>query len=84
MRHHFSSTVKPPDIKALKASSFAIPMAVLVLGICAFLPHAALAQTPKIGQPAPNFTVQSLRGGRTIHLSDFRGHRVLIFAWASW
>jgi peroxiredoxin len=38
----------------------------------------------KIGDVAPDFTVQSLDGKRSIHVSDFRGRRVLIYAWASW
>jgi len=37
----------------------------------------------KIGDPAPDFSRQSL-DGRTIRLSDYRGKRVLLFVWASW
>jgi hypothetical protein len=38
----------------------------------------------KVGGPAPDFTVPSLDGKTTYRLSDFRGHRVLVFNWASW
>ncbi len=58
----------------------------LFLGLSAILTApAAIGATPRgVGEPAPDFAVQSLEGGRTIRLSDFRGHRVLIFTWASW
>jgi len=42
------------------------------------------AQKIKVGEPAPDFTVPSLDGRTTYRLSDFRGHRVLVFNWASW
>ena len=42
------------------------------------------AQKIKVGEPAPDFTVPSLDGKTTYRLSDFRGHRVLVFNWASW
>jgi peroxiredoxin len=35
------------------------------------------------GQPAPDFTLQSL-DGKTVHLSDFRGKAVLLNFWATW
>lgn len=58
----------------------------LLLGVAAILvqPDLIGAAPLSIGQPAPDFAVQSLNGGRTIRLSDFRGRRVLIFTWASW
>lgn len=49
-----------------------------------FTSAPSIGQQVKIGEPAPDFAVPSLDGQRTIHLSDFRGRRVLIFAWASW
>jgi hypothetical protein len=57
--------------------------------LCAMLMAANLSvgqEAPKVhvGQPAPDFTVPSLDGKTTYRLSDFRGHRVLIFNWASW
>jgi hypothetical protein len=58
----------------------------LLLGLSAFvmLAGTAAAAALKVGQPAPDFAVQSLDGERTVRLSDFRGRRVLIFTWASW
>jgi len=38
----------------------------------------------KVGMVAPDFAVPTLDGQRTVRLGDFRGHRVLIFTWASW
>src|ERR1700694_5864783 len=35
------------------------------------------------GQPAPNFTLESV-DGQTVHLSDFRGKGVLLNFWATW
>ncbi|MEW5976104.1 MAG: redoxin domain-containing protein [Acidobacteriota bacterium] len=37
----------------------------------------------KIGDPAPDFRLQSL-DGTPLCLSDYRGKRVLLFLWASW
>ncbi len=48
------------------------------------LPLKGAAGGASLGQSAPDFAVQSLDGGRTIRLSDFRGRSVLIFTWASW
>jgi hypothetical protein len=47
-------------------------------------PSLGRAQKIHVGEPAPDFTVPSLDGKTTYRLSDFRGHRVLIFNWASW
>ena len=58
----------------------------LILGVTLMATNASLGRTQKIqvGEPAPDFTVPSLDGKTTYRLSDFRGHRVLIFNWASW
>lgn len=58
----------------------------LLLGLSAIpiLAGADAAAPIGVGQPAPDFAVASLDGGRTIRLSDLRGHRILIFTWASW
>ena len=51
-----------------------------------FFPDTSMAaqkRAVKIGDPAPDFCMQSL-DGRTIRLSDYRGKRVLLFVWASW
>jgi peroxiredoxin len=44
---------------------------------------ASQKRVVKIGDPAPDFSRQSL-DGRAIRLSDYRGKRVLLFVWASW
>ena len=58
----------------------------LFLGVTLIVMNASLgrAQKIKVGEPAPDFTVPSLDGTTTYRLSDFRGHRVLVFNWASW
>jgi cytochrome c biogenesis protein CcmG/thiol:disulfide interchange protein DsbE len=37
-----------------------------------------------IGKPAPDFALKNLRNGEMVHLSDFRGHPVVINFWAPW
>jgi hypothetical protein len=58
----------------------------LLLGAALIVMNAspARAQRIQVGEPAPDFTVPSLDGKTTYRLSDFRGHRVLVFNWASW
>lgn len=60
-----------------------LPLLVSAMLIAANLPVRG-AQKVHVGEPAPDFTVPSLDGKTTYRLSDFRGHRVLIFNWASW
>lgn len=38
---------------------------------------------PKIGEPAPDFTLLDLNG-KVVHLSDFHGKTVIINFWATW
>ncbi|QUD86135.1 TlpA family protein disulfide reductase [Phenylobacterium montanum] len=38
---------------------------------------------PKIGQPAPDFTVTTF-GGRTVKLSDLKGDVIILNFWATW
>jgi len=47
------------------------------------LSHGASASGPVIGQPAPDFTLQS-RAGDTVTLSELRGDVVVINFWATW
>jgi peroxiredoxin Q/BCP len=35
---------------------------------------------PTVGQPAPDFALQN-QDGKTVHLSDYRGKKVIIFAY---
>ena len=82
MQSRVSSSERFTKIERAKATGPALVM--LALLIFAMNPCSGLAQTLKIGEPAPKFSVKLLHGGRTIHLGDFRGRRVLVFAWASW
>ena len=50
-----------------------------LLLLAAGLPAATLQP----GQPAPDFAVTTLDGGK-LALRDLRGKRVLLFLWASW
>ena len=60
-----------------------LPLIAGTMLIAASLPMRG-TQKIQVGEPAPDFTVPSLDGKTTYRLSDFRGHRVLIFNWASW
>ncbi|HEX4740914.1 MAG TPA: TlpA disulfide reductase family protein [Caulobacteraceae bacterium] len=46
------------------------------------LAGAALA-APKVGQPAPDFTVTTF-GGRTVKLADLKGDVIILNFWATW
>lgn len=39
---------------------------------------------PAVGEQAPNFELQSLKNGKQVKLSDFRGKGVLLNFWGSW
>jgi len=43
----------------------------------------SITQFPKIGEAAPDFTLESLNGN-PISLSGCRGKKLIIFMWASW
>ena len=46
------------------------------------LAGTALA-APKVGQPAPDFTVTTF-GGRTVKLADLKGDVIILNFWATW
>jgi len=41
-------------------------------------------KSPLLGKPAPEFSLRTLDGSRTVQLSQFRGQVVVINFWASW
>ena len=63
-----------------------------MLSPCLMLAGAALAalclagppatNPVREGEPIPNFALPSVDGKKTVHLSDFRGKKVILFAWA--
>jgi len=44
---------------------------------------AAIAASPPVGQPAPDFALKSTQG-RNLRLSEYRGQPVLVVFWAEW
>lgn len=58
---------------------------VLIAAVAASLLFAggATAATPKIGQPAPDFQVDTF-DGQHMKLSDFKGQVVILNFWATW
>ena len=44
---------------------------------------AALAEAPRVGHAAPDFSLHTL-DGREMRLSDYRGHLVFLNFWATW
>ncbi len=38
----------------------------------------------RVGEPVPDFALPTVDGKKTVHLSDLRGKKVIVFAWASW
>lgn len=44
---------------------------------------SAAEAAPKVGQPAPDFTVTTF-GGRTVGLADLKGDVILLNFWATW
>lgn len=54
---------------------------VALMLFCALL--VPVAAVPKVGQPAPDFDLKTLDGGR-VRLAEQRGHPVLVNFWASW
>ena len=59
-----------------------IPLGLAALSLV-FLAFPALAKTPAIGQPAPNFKVETL-DGQKLTLADFKGQVVVLNFWATW
>lgn len=72
----------------MRAKIFLVAFIVLVSVGAALLDyshHAAPAVSERTaGAVAPDFTFQTLDGGKTHHLRDFRGKTILVNFWASW
>jgi cytochrome c biogenesis protein CcmG, thiol:disulfide interchange protein DsbE len=71
--------------RTLKLSGQAIALAV-VAGMLALLVWKLTHQShpPKIGGPAPAFSLKRLDGSGTVDLASLRGKPVVINFWASW
>jgi len=51
--------------------------------LCLLAAAPAVAQEPKVGRPAPDFTLGGLAGD-SAHLAGLRGHPVVVKFWATW
>lgn len=51
--------------------------------VWSFGPATSIETTPLADGKAPDFAVPD-RTGKIVHLSDFRGKKVMLLAWASW
>jgi len=54
-----------------------------VIGAAALGLASAAHAGPKVGQPAPDFTVTTY-GGRTVRMADLKGDVILLNFWATW
>jgi peroxiredoxin len=54
----------------------------LTAAICLALASIAAA-SPRVGRPAPDFTVTTF-GGRTVKLADLKGDVIVLNFWATW
>ncbi|MHB8470461.1 MAG: TlpA family protein disulfide reductase [Gaiellaceae bacterium] len=72
-------------MRAVKRTGQVVALAAVagLLGLLVWqLTHQSRA--PKIGGPAPNFTLKRIDGGGTVALASLRGRPVVINFWASW
>lgn len=71
--------------RPLKLAGQAIALAA-VAGLLGLLVWRLTHQThpPKIGGPAPNFTLKRIDGNGTLDLASLRGKPVVLNFWASW
>jgi peroxiredoxin len=65
-----------------RSRSWLVPLlaSLVLLGSSAF---PARAQSPKAGDPAPDFQLQDMKG-ESVRLSSFRGKPVVLHFWATW
>src|SRR5271156_730923 len=53
------------------------------VAVAVWIMAGAAQSAPKIGQPAPDFTVTTF-GGRTVKLADLKGDVIVLNFWATW
>jgi protein-disulfide isomerase len=61
-------------------------MSILIVSVWALLvtiPSFAISETARIGEPAPDFAIETNRG-QDIRLSDYLGTPVILHFWATW
>jgi hypothetical protein len=56
---------------------------VATAGLMPFV-DAADSYEPRVGHRHPDFTLPSIRSGKPVSLSDFRGQKVLLVQFAAW
>jgi peroxiredoxin len=54
-----------------------------IAGATAWALASTVQAAPKVGQPAPDFTVTTF-GGRTVKMADLKGDVVILNFWATW
>lgn len=77
-----------PSDRALRSPIFIVVAALFALlaASCSALSGDAAASVtgePRVGSPAPDFTLQDLNG-KKVSLKDFEGRPVMVNFWASW
>ncbi|MGI9170416.1 MAG: TlpA family protein disulfide reductase [Caulobacteraceae bacterium] len=55
----------------------------VIAGTAAWALATAASPAPKVGQPAPDFTVATF-GGRTVKMADLKGDVIVLNFWATW
>jgi peroxiredoxin len=76
-----------PERKKIDYRAIILVVLAVILMVVLFLlkqNNPNLKYSPlRVGQPAPDFTLPGL-DGKMVSLSDYRGHVVLVNAWATW
>ena len=93
----FRTPFPRPRVGALRNILVTVAVGAVIIGLIRFLDRPAGAGAsqavtvtaavsgppPRVGKPAPDFTVQTL-DGKTLRLSELRGQPVWINFWATW